>query len=139
MSSNTPITVSVAINLPKAKVWELYTNPAHIIAWNAASPEWHCPKADNDLKIGGRFSFTMASKDGCHSFDFGGIYTALTILDNYSYKLDDDRMVSVAFSEEDGLTKIVVIFDPERMNPESMQHAGWQAILDNFKNYALTQ
>jgi hypothetical protein len=48
-------------------------------------------------------------------------------------------LVSVAFSEEDELTKIVVIFDPEQMNPESMQKAGWQAILDNFKNYALTQ
>jgi uncharacterized protein YndB with AHSA1/START domain len=49
------------------------------------------------------------------------------------------RKVSVSFfSADDKTTKIVETFDPEAQNPEEMQRAGWQAILDNFKHYVET-
>ena len=31
---------------------------------------------------------------------------------------------------------VVEEFDPENENPIDMQRMGWQAILNNFKNYA---
>ena len=31
--------------------------------------------------------------------------------------------------------KVTETFDPEHENPEEMQRAGWQAILENFKKY----
>jgi hypothetical protein len=33
-------------------------------------------------------------------------------------------------------TKVTEQFEPENQNPEDMQQAGWQMILDNFKSYA---
>lgn len=36
--------------------------------------------------------------------------------------------------EENGKIKVTESFDPEALNPHEMQRAGWQAILDNFKN-----
>ena len=44
----------------------------NVMNWNNASDDWYCPKAENDLKEGGKFAFTMAAKDGSFSFDFGG-------------------------------------------------------------------
>jgi hypothetical protein len=50
--------------------------------------------------------------------------------------MDDGREVSVRFESVDGnQTKVVETFEPESENPNEMQRAGWQAILDNFKKY----
>ena len=70
----TVVTVSTVINAPVAKVWEYWSKPEHITQWCSASDDWHAPKAENDLRTGGKFSTTMAAKDGSFSFDFGGVY-----------------------------------------------------------------
>lgn len=69
------ITVKAEINAPINKVWKCWTEPVHIVNWNHASDDWHTPYAENDLRVGGKFSYTMAAKDGSFSFDFWGIYT----------------------------------------------------------------
>ncbi len=43
------ITVTTNVSRPVEKVWELWTNPDHIVHWNFATNEWHCPNATNDL------------------------------------------------------------------------------------------
>jgi uncharacterized protein YndB with AHSA1/START domain len=43
--------------------------------WNFADPSWHCPKAENDLTIGGKYLARMEAKDGSFGFDFEAIYT----------------------------------------------------------------
>lgn len=58
------ITVKSTINASIEKVWKIWTTPEHIMKWNNASDDWHTPFAENDLKVGGKFKYTMASKDG---------------------------------------------------------------------------
>jgi len=64
------LTVSIMTHASLSKVWQTWIHPDHIVHWAYASPEWHCPKASNDLEVGGHFSTTMAAKDGSASFDF---------------------------------------------------------------------
>lgn len=130
------ITISSTIQQPAAKVWELWNGPEHIQQWCAASDDWHAPKASNDLRAGGSFSTTMAAKDGSFSFDFGGIYDVVEPFEKIEYTMGDGRRVKISFKENNGQTELVETFDPEDTNPEDMQRAGWQAILDNFKRYA---
>lgn len=66
------ITVSTDIAKPVDQVWDRYTKPEHITQWNFASPEWHCPRAENDLRTGGQFNSRMEARDGSMGFDFGG-------------------------------------------------------------------
>ena len=66
---STRITITTHVNKPVTHVWRIWTEPAHIMQWNAASDDWHCPKTTNDLRIGGSFSSTMAARDGSFSFD----------------------------------------------------------------------
>jgi hypothetical protein len=49
--------------------------------------------------------------------------------------LDDGRKWITVFEATDGGTKVIESFEPENENPEEMQRAGWQMILDRFKGY----
>lgn len=133
--SFTKITVETLVSAKPQKVWDCFTQPEHIVKWNFASDDWHCQKASNDLKVGGKFSSTMASKDGKMQFDFDGIYTEVIPLKRIAYNLADGRTVKVEFIAEGHITRVVETFDAENENPLDMQKAGWQAIMDNFKNH----
>ena len=53
--------------------------------------------------------------------------------------MGDGRMWETNFSKVDDGTKVIELFEAENENPEEMQKAGWQAILNNFKNYIENQ
>jgi uncharacterized protein YndB with AHSA1/START domain len=135
MANKPAITVETIIQAPVEVVWQYWTEPEHITNWAFASPDWHAPYADNNLKVGGTFKTTMAAKDGSMSFDFGGVYTAVKEYELIEYELGDGRKVKIVFSNDDDTTKVTETFDPEDMNPVEMQQGGWQAILNNFKKY----
>ncbi len=132
------ITVETVINAPIEKVWTYFTEPEHIMQWNNASPDWHTPRASNDLRTGGTFSYRMEAKDGSSGFDFGGTYDEVSQHERIAYSFGD-RKALVTFESLDGAqTKVAETFDPEDVNPLEMQRSGWQAILDNFKKHVET-
>lgn len=133
------ITVSADINAPLEFVWKLFTLPEHIVRWNAASDDWETTSATNDLRSGGRFRFHMSAKDKSTSFDFGGQYDEVKPLRHIAYSLEDNRKVSTTFFENRNVVTIVQSFDSETSRTEEQQHAGWQAILNNFKKYVEEQ
>lgn len=130
------LSISARIKAPLQTVWDAFTQPAHIVNWNFASPDWHCPEAENDLRPGGTFRSRMAAKDGSFAFDFGGVYDEVQLHSHYSYTLGDGRKVQVRFTEEDGSTWVRSEFEPENQHDPEFQKAGWQAILNNFAAYA---
>lgn len=129
------ITVQCTVNAPIGKVWEFWTVPEHIIKWNNASEDWHTPKANNDLKVGGRFCYTMAAKDQSMTFDFEGEYTNVIHHAIIEYKMDDDRTVKITFEAVANAVIVTEFFDAEDEHSGEMQRQGWQAILNNFKKY----
>ena len=131
----TSITVENTINAPVEKVWQYWTKPEHITKWNNASDDWHTPRAENDLRVGGNFVARMEAKDGSFGFDFGGVYDAVRNNEYIEYTLGDGRKVKINFSPEGNKTKLVESFEAENTNSVELQRGGWQAILDNFKKY----
>ena len=129
------ISVIARINAPVEKVWYVMTDPRHIVGWNAASEDWHCPTAENNLTEGGRFVYRMAARDGSMEFDFSGTYDKVIDYQIIEYTLDDERKVTVTFQPDGLYTSINQVFEPETTFPEDLQRDGWQAILDNFKRY----
>ncbi len=134
----TAITVETTVNAPVEKVWKYWTEPEHIKKWNNASPDWHTPLAENDLKVGGKFTSRMEAKDGSFGFEFWGIYDEVTPHTYIAYTLGDDRKVSISFSGKGNETHVSETFEAEDTNPVDMQKGGWQAIMDNFKKYTET-
>lgn len=134
----TKITIEALIAASPEKVWDYYNSPKHITQWNHASDDWHCPKAENDMKIGGTYLARMEAKDGSFGFDFKAIYDEIIPMAKVAYTLEDERKVVTTFEKQGKQTKVTTVFDAEGMNPIDMQKAGWQAILNNFKRYTET-
>ena len=134
---STRITVTATVNAAAAKVWTYYTAPAHITNWNFAHPSWCCPTASNDLKIGGIYKARMEARDGSFGFDFEAVYTNIVDGKAFTYEFGG-RAATITFNDLGEQTEVIVAFDPETENPAEVQQGGWQAILDNFKNYTET-
>ncbi len=130
------ITVESLVKAPVDKVWNYWNQPEHITRWNHPSDDWHSPRAENDLRPGGKFLIRMEARDGSMGFDFAGIYDEIKTNELVTYTLDYGRKVRVSFSPQGEHTRITETFDPETINPLEMQKQGWQAILDNFASYA---
>lgn len=137
-TEKTMLKVEAIVNAPVEKVWNLWNIPEHIINWCFASPDWHTPTAENDLRVGGKFSSRMEAKDGSFGFDFWGEYTKVETNKCIEYTMGDGRKVQLFFETNGDTTQISEFFEPESENPLDMQQAGWQAIMNNFKNYVET-
>ncbi|WP_298396387.1 SRPBCC domain-containing protein [Flavobacterium sp.] len=133
MEIKTKITVECTIKSTLDKVWNYWTTPEKIMLWNNASEDWHTVKATNTLTPRGRFSYTMAAKDGSVSFDFEGTYLEVIQNKAIKYVLDDNREVSIDFIAIGDTVEVVETFEAETMNSVELQKDGWQAILNNFK------
>lgn len=133
--SKTKVTIEANISADSKKVWEHWNLPQHITKWNFASDDWHCPRAENDLRVGGKIKSRMEAKDGSFGFDFKAIYDEVIDQKKISYTLTDGRRVWTSFEPQGNSTKVTTVFEAEDQNPIDMQKDGWQAILNNFKNY----
>lgn len=130
------ITIDTLVNAPLDAVWDRYTQPDHIIRWNFASDDWCCPRASNDLRVGGKMTSRMEAKDGSFGFDFEGTYTEVSQNAALAYALEDGREVRTTFVPEGDAVRVTTRFDAETENDLEMQRAGWQAILENFRRHA---
>jgi uncharacterized protein YndB with AHSA1/START domain len=128
------IQVQTYIKAPIPIVWEYWTLPQHIIHWNFASQEWHCPDAHNDFCQGGKFTWRMEAKNKTMGFDYKGTYLQIKEHEFIKKVLSDGRIVDIQFKEKENHTLITETFEPDR-NAIELQRTGWQAILDNFKWY----
>ena len=129
------ITIETTVRSDIAKVWSAWTTPADINRWNAASDDWHTPRATNDLRVGGSLSFRMEARDKSAGFDFGGTYTLVSPRERLHFILADGRHVDVRFLPEGNKVRVVEEFETETTNSAELQRKGWQAILDNFKRH----
>lgn len=134
-SNPTKVTVQAVIQAPVEKVWKCWTEPEHITKWNQALDDWHSPRSENDLRVGGKFNTRMEAKDGSMGFDFFGTYDVVKQHEEIAYTLGDGRKVQILFIAQGNQTKVVETFEAEGTHPVEYQQAGWQAIMDNFKKH----
>lgn len=129
------VTVQTTVHAKPYKVWNCWTQPRHITKWNFASDDWHCPKAENEIRAGGKMNWRMEAKDGSFGFDFEAIYNEVKNQQKITYTMTDGRMAITDFEVMGDKTKVTTTFDAENQNPVDMQRDGWQSILNNFKKY----
>jgi uncharacterized protein YndB with AHSA1/START domain len=135
-TGKTSISMQATIHAPLKEVWKIWTTPGDIVKWNNASPDWHTPGAENDLRKGGKFNYRMEARDGSIGFDFYGVYDRVVPNELIEYTLGDGRKVKIVFTPAGEHTKVHETFEAESENTVELQRSGWQAILDNFKRYA---
>lgn len=126
------ITVETIVQSNLQRAWEAWTTPSDIVQWNFASPDWCCPSAKVDLRVGGMYSARMEAMDGSFGFDFEATITKLEAPTLLEYSMGF-RAVQVSFTQTPQGVQVRESFDAEDENSAEMQRAGWQAILDNFR------
>jgi len=129
------ITVETFVQSSLPKVWQAWNNPEDIMRWNAASDDWHTTRSTVDLREGGTFSARMEAKDASMGFDFAGTYTRVEPQRLIEYVMEDQRAVTIEFTEEAGGVRVRETFDAEGTFDAEHQRQGWQAILDNFARH----
>jgi len=135
VTSLPPVTVSVLVQATAERAWKAFTSPESITQWNFASPDWHCPRAESDLREGGAFSYRMEARDGSFGFDFAGRFLKVSPPMELRYSLGPEREVVVRLNPEGKQTRVSQSFTPEATHPLEQQQAGWQSILDNYKKH----
>lgn len=133
------ITIEAKALAPIDAVWEAWTTPAHITQWNAASDDWCCPTAENDLRVGGEFCYRMEARDGSMGFDFEGRYIRVIARELLVFSLDDDRVVTVEFLPGNGVVTVRESFEAENELAAEQQRQGWQAILNRFASHVAAE
>lgn len=118
------ITIQTTVNAPIDKVWEMWTQPDHVTGWNFASDDWHCPRAESDLRPGGKYAARMEARDGSMGFDFEATFTQVDSPKNLAYSIEDGREVQVHFIEVPGATIVMETFEAEGEHSIEMQQAG---------------
>lgn len=129
------IAVATVVHAAPAEAWEAFTSADAIMQWNQATPEWHCPTTQVDLRVGGVHSARMEARDGSMGFDFAGVYEEVDAPKALTLRLDDGRRARTTFESDGASTRVRTVFDPESTHPAEMQRDGWQAILDSFAAY----
>lgn len=129
------ITVETTVQAPIESVWKSWNDPQAIQQWNAASPDWHTPRASVDLREGGKFTSRMEARDGSMGFDFEGTYTRIEPHRLIEYTMEDARKVRVEFVSAGSAVTVRETFDAENTFTHEQQRAGWQSILDNFARH----
>jgi uncharacterized protein YndB with AHSA1/START domain len=77
----------------------------------------------------------MEAKDRSNGFDVEAIYTEIIPHKKIAYKMLDDRNAEIIFNEVGNQTEVIITFEAENVYPVDLQKSGWQAILNNFKEY----
>jgi uncharacterized protein YndB with AHSA1/START domain len=129
------ISIETEVKASLTTVWNAWVNPEDITRWNFAIDQWHCPKADIDLAVGGKFNYRMEARDGSMGFDFGGTFTEISLHKSIRFELEDSRVVTVEFIETAEGVRVIETFDAEDEHSAEQQKQGWQSILNQFKKY----
>jgi uncharacterized protein YndB with AHSA1/START domain len=135
MTNAQQITISAYVDAPPARAWDAYHSPQANTKWNKASPDWHCPSAKVDLRVGGKYTARMEARDGSEGFDFVATYEEVDAPRVVAFRLDDNRHVRTTFEPEGAGTRVTTVFEAETTYPVEVQREGWQAILDSYADY----
>lgn len=133
------ISIQTDIQKPIDVIWKTYITPKHIDKWNHATDDWETVGSKSDFRVGGFFNYPMRAKDHSFGFEFEGEFLTIEPLKYIKYRILDDRIVEVKFTQKAKFVTVEVIFDAETENSVELQKQGWQQILNSFKQYVLTQ
>ncbi len=57
------IVVEAFVPTSPNQAWDAFTTPTEITQWNLAAPDWHCPSATVELRVGGNLLQPRVQRD----------------------------------------------------------------------------
>jgi len=132
----TTLEIRRTIPAPRERVFDAWTQAKELNKWSAPSPM--TPKAEVDLRVGGRYRIVMRGPDGSE-MRVGGVYRAIERPSRlvYTWKWEespmDDTLITVEFFDRGKATEVLLrhegLTDPES---RARHEHGWNGCLDNL-------
>jgi uncharacterized protein YndB with AHSA1/START domain len=123
LPSDREVKVTRSFKAPRALVYRAYTEPALVRRWLLGPPGWSMPVCEMDVRIGGRYRWRWRSDKNGQEFGFAGTFREVqpssrivhteaydpgTVGDGYPA---EDAIVTVTFTEDDGVTTVTTLVD----------------------------
>jgi uncharacterized protein YndB with AHSA1/START domain len=135
------LTLVRKFNAPPDRVWRALTQPEALKQWMAPSDEFKVPRAEADLRVGGRYNIVMQSPDG-DLHDVRGAYREIVpdrkLVYTWAWKSTPEResLVTIELRPVDGGTELTLrheqFFDAEARDKH--QH-GWNGCLARLERF----
>ena len=144
------VVINRTINAPRERVFEAWTNPAHLHRWWAVQEDFTVPIAEVDLRIGGSYRLGMQVPDQEQPFIVTGVYREISPPEKlvFTWKWEaapppyaadwvpTETLVTIEFFDRDGSTEVRLtheMFPDETMRDEHDQ--GWGRCLNSLTRY----
>jgi uncharacterized protein YndB with AHSA1/START domain len=134
--TGTTLEIRRLIPAARQRVFDAWTHAKELDRWSAPSPM--TPKAEVDLRVGGRYRITMRGPDGIER-RVGGVYRVIEPPTKlvYTWKWEEsampDSVVTVEFHDRGKSTEVVLrhegLVDPDS---RARHEHGWKSCLDNL-------
>lgn len=149
------ITITRIFDAPRARVWEVWTNPEHLKKWWGPK-DFTAPVIKNDLRTGGKFLYAMHGPAGS-DFDkdmwSGGEYKEVVpmekivstddfmdekgnVISPSEYGMPGDwgqMVVTVTFEDAgEGKTRLTIVHEGHPAEFADNANTGWNESLDKF-------
>jgi uncharacterized protein YndB with AHSA1/START domain len=130
---------------PRDRVFDAWTNPNVLLDWWRAGPHWETPRAEVDLRPGGRYRLAMTDTDKGETHVVVGEYKEIQpperLVYTWSWESNTDEMkgsenslVTVEFTEADGGTEVSLTHSGFSGDDIRDLHVhGWEAVLANLE------
>jgi uncharacterized protein YndB with AHSA1/START domain len=123
LPSDREVQVTRSFKAPRALVYRAHTEPELVRRWLLGPPGWSMPVCEMDVRVGGRYRWRWRNDQDGSEFGFTGTFRDVqppsrlvhteaydpgTLADQFP---QNDALVTVTFSEEDGITTLISLVD----------------------------
>ncbi|HSC29097.1 MAG TPA: SRPBCC family protein [Vicinamibacterales bacterium] len=123
LPSDREVKVSRSFRAPRGLVYRAYTEPQLVQRWLLGPPGWAMPVCEMDVRVGGRFHWRWRNDEDGSEFGFAGTFREVQqgsrLVHTEAYDPGtlgggypgNDAIVTVTFSEDDGVTTVTTLID----------------------------
>jgi uncharacterized protein YndB with AHSA1/START domain len=123
LPSDREVKVERSFRAPRALVYRAYTEPELVRRWLLGPPGWSMPVCEMDVRVGGRFRWRWRSDENGSEFGFMGAFREVQapskLVHTEAYDPGtvgggypgEDAIVTVTFTEADGVTTMTTLID----------------------------
>ena len=124
---------------PIGEVFDAWTSAEVMRRWFHCEPDWDTPRAEVDLRVGGKVRVVMQKPDGAQ-VEARGEYTLIERPHRLvmTWTFDDDpsnqQLLELLFSESEGATTVLLV--NSRISTDERrdgQESGWHGCLDELE------
>jgi uncharacterized protein YndB with AHSA1/START domain len=123
LPSDREVKVTRSFRAPRALVYRAFTEPELVQRWLLGPPGWSMPVCEMDVRVGGRFRWRWRNDENGMEFGFTGTFREVQpssrLVHTQAYDSGtvggsyprNDAIVSVAFTENGGVTTVTTLID----------------------------